>query len=287
MRIHPLPTATGAPGVGNTYTIPAGNLFPAGHRATRGPRSTRWASATRSGSRSIRDTGWVLIGDYGPDAGATEPEPRPAGQRRVQRDRGARQLRLALLRPRQRPVQRLQLRQPAQSGPKFNCDAPVNNSPNNTGLTNLPPAKPATMWEGYTETDPRVPGPGHGRRADGRPALPLRPEPRQPDQVPGVLRRASGSSASGTTAGSRRDARRPAATPTERVPDPVPRTDTVASGRTMTRLRSRRLAVRDRVGLRLQRQQRRTRASTGSTTRPGDARRSRTRRRRRTTARRR
>ena len=26
------------------------------------------------------------------------------------------------------------------SGPKFNCAAPVNNSPNNTGLTNLPPA---------------------------------------------------------------------------------------------------------------------------------------------------
>ena len=29
-----------------------------------------------------------------------------------------------------------------QSGPKFNCATPVNNSPNNTGLTNLPPAGP-------------------------------------------------------------------------------------------------------------------------------------------------
>jgi hypothetical protein len=28
------------------------------------------------------------------------------------------------------------------SGPKFNCAAPVNNSPNNTGLTNLPRSSP-------------------------------------------------------------------------------------------------------------------------------------------------
>jgi PKD repeat protein len=33
------------------------------------------------------------------------------------------------------------------SGPKFNCAAPVNNSPHNTGLTNLPAAKPA--WLSY------------------------------------------------------------------------------------------------------------------------------------------
>lgn len=35
------------------------------------------------------------------------------------------------------------------SGAKFNCAAPVNNSPNNTGLTTLPAAKPAQVWYDY------------------------------------------------------------------------------------------------------------------------------------------
>ena len=55
-------------------------------------------------------TGWVLMGDYGPDAGSDEPEPRPAGLGRVQRRQGAGLLRLALLHPRERRVQRHHLR---------------------------------------------------------------------------------------------------------------------------------------------------------------------------------
>ena len=41
------------------------------------------------------------------------------------------------------------------SGAKFNCAAPVNDSPNNTGLTNLPPAIGASAWMGYGDQDPR------------------------------------------------------------------------------------------------------------------------------------
>ena len=44
---------------------------------------------------------------------------------------------------------------PARRAPKFDCNAPVNDSPNNTGLTNLPPATPATAWMGFSETDAR------------------------------------------------------------------------------------------------------------------------------------
>ena len=33
------------------------------------------------------------------------------------------------------------------AGAAFNCAAPVNDSPNNTGLTNLPPAKAAVIWQ--------------------------------------------------------------------------------------------------------------------------------------------
>jgi PKD repeat protein len=36
------------------------------------------------------------------------------------------------------------------SGPKFDCANLVNDSPNNTGLTNLPPARPATVWYAYS-----------------------------------------------------------------------------------------------------------------------------------------
>ena len=32
------------------------------------------------------------------------------------------------------------------AGATFNCAAPINDSPNNTGLTNLPPAKAAVVW---------------------------------------------------------------------------------------------------------------------------------------------
>ncbi len=88
-------------------------------------------------------TGWLLLGDYGPDAGSTNPNRGPQGSVEFNvvdqpgfygwpycvRDNV--------------PVQRLQLRRPASSGPQFNCANPVNNSPNNTGLTNLPPAQPA------------------------------------------------------------------------------------------------------------------------------------------------
>ena len=55
LRIRPIPNATGSPGVGTTYTIPAGNMFAEpGHARRPCPRSTRWASGTRSGSTSTR-----------------------------------------------------------------------------------------------------------------------------------------------------------------------------------------------------------------------------------------
>ena len=44
------------------------------------------------------------------------------------------------------------------SGATFNCAAPVNNSPNNTGLTNLPPAKAAVIWQSYNASITGTPG---------------------------------------------------------------------------------------------------------------------------------
>ena len=134
------------------------------------------------------NTGQVLMGDYGPDASATNPNRGPQGS-----------VEYNIVTPGNYgwpycirdnvPYNDYNFATGA-SGPKFDCAAPVNNSPNNTGLTNLPPAKPATMWMGYTETDPRNPGPRQRRRPDGRPALQVRPEPRLRHEVPRLLRRA-------------------------------------------------------------------------------------------------
>ena len=106
-----------------------GNLFPEAQDTGNKTLPEIFAMGFRNPFRITVDpkTGKVLMGDYGPDAGSTNPNRGPAGQRRVQR-RHAGQLRLAVLRPRQRPVQRLQLRD-QRLGPKFNCAAPVNTRP--------------------------------------------------------------------------------------------------------------------------------------------------------------
>ena len=57
-----------------------------------------------------QETGWVLSADYGPDAGTANANRGPQGVGRVQRRAAGGQLWLAVLRPRQRAVQRLQLR---------------------------------------------------------------------------------------------------------------------------------------------------------------------------------
>jgi glucose/arabinose dehydrogenase len=102
----------------------------------------------------------LLVADYGPDAGAADASRGPDGR-----------------------VEWNILSQPGNygwpycvgdntayndydfstslSGPAFNCAAPVNNSPNNTGLTQLPPAISATMWQGKSSTGvPEIGGSG-------------------------------------------------------------------------------------------------------------------------------
>lgn len=139
LRIHPEPDGT--------YTIPSGNLFAPGTAKT---RPEIYAMGFRNPFRfSVdKDTGWISVGDYGPDAGSANANRGPEGT-----------------------VEWNLIKQPGfygwpycvgdnipfndynfatgTSGAKFTCSAPVNNSPNNTGLTTLPAAKPATIWYDY------------------------------------------------------------------------------------------------------------------------------------------
>src|SRR4051812_12941927 len=170
LRIKPLDSPTGAPGVGTTYTIPNGNLFPESEDADNKTRPEIYGMGFRNPFRFTVDptTGWVLGAASGPAARTTNAPPGPRGPAEFNvltkagnygwpyciRDNVAyNDFDFAT----------------RTSGAKFDCNAPVNNSPNNTGRTNLPPAIGASGWMGYTETDPRLPGLGTGGAPMGGP----------------------------------------------------------------------------------------------------------------------
>ena len=128
-----------------SYTVPAGNLFAPGTDKT---RPEIYAMGFRNPFRFAVDkkTGWIHLGDYGPDAGAANPNRGPGGT-----------------------VEFNLIKEPGNygwplcvgdnlafndydfatgvSGPKFDCAHPRNDSPHNTGLVDLPPAKAA--WIPY------------------------------------------------------------------------------------------------------------------------------------------
>ncbi|ASR34964.1 glucose dehydrogenase [Prauserella marina] len=127
------------------YTIPEGNLFAEGTDKT---RPEIYAMGFRNPFRFAvdKETGWIYLGDYGPDAGSANPNRGPGGM-----------------------VEFNLIKEPGNfgwpycvgdnvayndydfatgaSGELFDCAAPKNESPHNTGLVDLPPAQPA--WIPY------------------------------------------------------------------------------------------------------------------------------------------
>ncbi|MDD9206260.1 ThuA domain-containing protein, partial [Georgenia sp. 10Sc9-8] len=154
--------ADAEPGPGSTYEIPEGNLFDEAEDTDDLTRPEIYAMGFRNPFRFAVDqeTGWVHLGDYGPDAGQADEDRGPGGQ-----------------------VEFNLIKEPGnygwpychgdndayidydfetgQSGEAFDCDSPVNESPNNTGLTELPPVQPA--WVVYD--DDSVPDLGSGSEA--------------------------------------------------------------------------------------------------------------------------
>ncbi|MFC6087217.1 ThuA domain-containing protein [Sphaerisporangium aureirubrum] len=136
LRIHP--EADG------TYTVPTGNLFAPGTEKT---RPEIYAMGLRNPFRIGLDpkTGYPMVADYGPDAGSRSPTRGP-----------------------ENTVEWNLMSRPGNYGwpycvgdntpyidydfatrtsrAAFDCAAPVNDSPNNTGLANPPPMIPATVW---------------------------------------------------------------------------------------------------------------------------------------------
>ncbi|MEV6834042.1 PQQ-dependent sugar dehydrogenase [Streptomyces sp. NPDC051133] len=139
-----------------SYSIPDGNLFPPGTAKT---RPEIYAMGFRNPFRFSVDkkTGILYVGDYGPDAGAADPGRGPAGQVEFARVTKPGNFGWPYCTGANDPYVDYDFATKT-SGATFDCSAPKNDSPHNTGLTDLPPAQPA--WIPYD--GPSVPEFGDG-----------------------------------------------------------------------------------------------------------------------------
>ncbi|MEL3949712.1 MULTISPECIES: PQQ-dependent sugar dehydrogenase [Streptomyces] len=128
-----------------SYSVPSGNLFKKGTKKT---RPEIYAMGFRNPFRMSVDkpTGIVYVGDYGPDAGKADPKRGPAGQVEFARVTKPGNFGWPYCTGKNEPYIDYDFATGA-SGAAFDCAAPRNTSPHNTGLTALPSAQPA--WIPY------------------------------------------------------------------------------------------------------------------------------------------
>ncbi|WP_435215614.1 ThuA domain-containing protein [Streptomyces sp. bgisy034] len=144
LRIHPEENGG--------YTIPEGNMFPPGTDKTKPEIYVMgWRNPFRFNVDPVN--GWISAADYGPDAGSANPNRGPEGIVEWSLVKGPGNYGWPYCIGDNTPFNDYNFATNT-SGAKFNCAAPVNNSPNNTGLTNLPAAKPATVWYDYHAGSP-------------------------------------------------------------------------------------------------------------------------------------
>ncbi|MEO3927485.1 ThuA domain-containing protein [Micromonosporaceae bacterium B7E4] len=165
LRIHPEDDGT--------YTVPQGNLFAPGTEKT---RPEIYAMGFRNPFRIGVDpkTNTLYVADYGPDAGAANPDRGPEGTVEWNAIGQAGNYGWPYCHGANYAYNDYQFPS-GPSGAKFDCAAPVNNSPNNTGLTNLPPAIPATVDYDYSG-NPLFPEIGGGGAPMGGPVYRYDPE---------------------------------------------------------------------------------------------------------------
>lgn len=154
LRIHPQPD-------GN-YSIPDGNLFPKGTAHT---RPEIYAMGLRNAYRiAINPKSSVLYwGEIGPDAGKDSSTLGPRGYDEFNQAKKAGNFGWPLFVGDSQPYGDLDFATNV-AGPRFDPKTPVNNSPKNTGLKNLPPATPAMIWYPYAASK-EFPELGQGGRS--------------------------------------------------------------------------------------------------------------------------
>jgi len=142
-----------------SYSIPDNNLFP---KDGSGGRPEIYTMGTRNSYRISVDqeTGWLYWGDVGNDA-RVDGERGPKGYDEVNQAKEAGNHGWPHFRGnRAYPDYDFAT---GEIGDYFDFDAPVNNSPNNTGAKVLPPFKKALIWYPYDES-PEFPIVGKGGR---------------------------------------------------------------------------------------------------------------------------
>jgi len=157
IRIHPEPDGT--------YTIPEGNLFPPGTAKT---RPEIYTMGHRNPYRIEVDshTGFLYWGDVGPDANVDSVGRGPRGYDEINQARSAGYYGWPYFVGNNQAYYKTTFVDSATviAGAQFDPAHPVNTSPNNTGLTELPPARGAYIWYPYAPS-PDFPIVGSGGRA--------------------------------------------------------------------------------------------------------------------------
>ena len=139
------------PQADGSYTIPEGNLFAEG---TPNTRPEIYIMGCRNPFRFSIDSkrDYVYWGDVGPDAGKDVEERGPKGIDEVNRAKGPGFWGWPYSRGNNQAYHDYDFTK-EQSGPLFDPLNPINNSPNNTGLTKLPPAQEAMIWYSYDDSE--------------------------------------------------------------------------------------------------------------------------------------
>jgi len=137
LRIHP--EANG------TYTIPAGNMFAPGTPKT---KPEIYTMGNRNPWRLTIDskTGWLYWGEVGPDGSVDNMEKRgPQSYDEFNQAKKPGFYGWPYFVADNKPYRKYNFAT-KQSGELFDAAHPVNNSPNSSGMVNLPPATPAFIW---------------------------------------------------------------------------------------------------------------------------------------------
>jgi glucose/arabinose dehydrogenase/type 1 glutamine amidotransferase len=151
LRIHPLPNASGEPGVGTTYSIPEGNMFAQGTPQTKPEIYAMGFRNPFTVQADPNDPGTVVVGEYGPDAATDSPAFGPAGVIEWNHISEPGFFGWPLCVGDNAPA-RSYFRYTFPSGPqgtRYDCSASAipNESEHNTGLNEIPgPAVEADVW---------------------------------------------------------------------------------------------------------------------------------------------
>ena len=142
IRIHPEPDGT--------YTIPDGNLFPKGTPQTR-PEIYTMGHRNPYRISVDRQTGYVYWGDVGPDAGLDSANVGPMAEDEYNQAKKPGNFGWPYFVGNNKAYNYVDFAT-GKPGAKYDPAHPVNNSPNNTGLRDLPPAQPAMVYYPASET---------------------------------------------------------------------------------------------------------------------------------------